>query len=100
MSKKKWRIIREIQYKTGASAYLVDGPHRQKREAAFLRNQRRSGNQSAAASRGTRKRGSSRDQKFRRSVAIGSVAMQREETTLHKKQGDDFSWQAITPAAA
>jgi integrase len=25
MSKKKWRIIREIQYKSGASAYLVDG---------------------------------------------------------------------------
>ena len=25
MTKKKWPIIREIQYKSGASAYLVDG---------------------------------------------------------------------------
>jgi hypothetical protein len=25
MSKKKWPIIREIQYKSGASAYMVDG---------------------------------------------------------------------------
>jgi hypothetical protein len=67
------------------------------KEAAFLRNQGRSRNKSAAASRGTRKRGTSRDQKFRRAVAIGIAAMHREETTLHKKQGDDFSWQAITP---